>query len=96
MGSIMQRGTFMLEIISEGPPQFGSSMAYSDAPEDYEGVCAVRDAGGSDKLIAVLPNISEARRVAAYAITPDGGWCFVQVSAAPGMAVTHNSFMEWM
>ena len=86
----------MLELIAEGALQLGGHQAFSDLPNDHEGACAVLDACGSDKLIAVLPNITEARRVAAYAITPDGGWCSVQVSAAPGIAVTHNSFMEWM
>lgn len=94
MGSIMQRGTFMLEVISEGAPELGGNQAFSEVPEDYEGVCAVRDC--LDLLIAVLPSVSEAKRVACYAIKPDGGWSWVTVSAAPGMAVTHNSFMEWM
>lgn len=86
----------MLDMISEGPLQLGGHQAFSDVPDDYEGVCAVQATCGSGELIAVLPNITEASRVAAYAITPDGGWCSVQVSAAPGMEVTHNSFMEWM
>jgi hypothetical protein len=34
----------------------------------------VIEASGSERVVAVLPSVEEAYRVARYAITPDGGY----------------------
>lgn len=82
-------------VIRQMPDVIGGNLAVSDVPENYQGACIVVEANGSDRMIAIMPSYEEARRVAHYAVSVDGGYCNVRVSAAPGVTPTHTSFNDW-
>jgi len=48
------------------------------------------------EVIAVLPNVEEALKVAAYAITPSGGYGSVSMLEAIHEFPTHRTFQEWL
>ena len=83
------------KIIAQLALEVGEHTAESNMPRDYVGACAVVSASDGKRVIAVLPSQTEASRVAAYAITPDGGFgsVFVRVSDA---VCTHESFVDWL
>lgn len=76
---------------------FGGETIESFLPDNYEG--AVKVASASDcgeAVIAVLPNFAEAWRVAAYAMSPDGGYGSVELHAVSMDQVTHADFFDAM
>lgn len=81
--------------ICQMPDEIGGHVAVSDVPENYDGTCIVYEDNGSDRMIAVMPSYEEARRVAHYAVSVDGGFGSVRVSAAPGVTPTHGNFNDW-
>lgn len=79
-------------IVAEKPLEIGGHQALSYLPDGYEGRCALFE---NDFSFAVLPNQREAKRVASYAIGPDGGYSGVEIhpTSAP---CTDSSFEEWL
>ena len=77
------------------PEQIGAHEAISTVPDNYTGTCKVIEDNGVNRIIAVLPTVEEAIKVASYAITPDGGFGNTRVEAAPGIELTHQNFNEW-
>lgn len=85
----------MLQMLRQEPDEIGAHSAVTDVPEEYSGSCALFSSSGRDQVIAVFPCSEDAFRAARYAITPDGGYGSVYVSAAPGAKPTHESFDDW-
>jgi len=81
-------------IIAENSNLIGGDNAVFDVDESYSGHCEVLTF--NDDTVAVLPNYKEARAVATYAISPDGGYESVIVVEAPNKKVSHQSFDEWI
>ncbi|MCP5213373.1 MAG: hypothetical protein H6998_20845 [Hahellaceae bacterium] len=81
-------------IIAQTADAIGGDNAVSRVNEAYTGGCEVVTC--NDETIAILPNYIEARAVAAYAITSDGGYGSVIVVEAPGKQITHSSFNDWL
>lgn len=80
-------------VIAQVADEIGGTAATSYLPPNYSGRCAVLSQSSFD-TIAILPNGLEAFRVAAYAITPDGGFGSVEIQ--PSLECeTHKSFMDW-
>ncbi len=80
-------------VIAQVADEIGGTAATSYLPPNYSGRCAVLSQS-SFETIAILPNGLEAFRVAAYAITPDGGFGSVEIQ--PSLECeTHKSFMDW-
>lgn len=82
-------------IIAENPTEIGGDTATSMVRSTYQGACAVIEASGSGRVIAVLPSGAEANRVARYAITPAGGYGSVLVEETD-QAVTHPNLESWV
>ena len=82
----------MVELINKSPSQIGGDDAISYLPDAYDGITEVITRNG--KLVAVLPSPGEARKVASYAITADGGYGSV-VMRPSSKDITHQSFDAW-
>ena len=82
-------------LIASGPLEIGGETVYSSVPLAYCGLCAVVDGGVREKVVAVLPSYTEARRVALYAITPDGGFGSVEIKPTASEP-THCTFYDWL
>jgi len=82
------------KLLSETPSEIGSDRATSLVLPGYEGRCAVI-ASGDGRIVAVLPSVEEACRVARYAIRPDGGYgsVWVEPTTEP---VTSSSLESWL
>ena len=63
--------------------------------DDHSSYAVITLCGNNDATIAVLADHNEARRIAAYAITPDGGYCSVVVRATSA-PVTHKDLESWI
>lgn len=81
-------------VIAQVADQIGGDTAKSYLPSGYSGRCAIVTESGSD-VIAVLSNGIEALRVAAYAITPDGGYGSVGIHPTQ-KDETHSSLLDWI
>ncbi|KXS55610.1 MAG: hypothetical protein AWU57_59 [Marinobacter sp. T13-3] len=82
-------------VIATNPLSIGGDTAAEAVPDGYTGACAVVPVSGSDNVIAVLPSLNEARRVARYAKTPDGGYGSVVIEAT-SQPVTHETLEDWI
>lgn len=82
-------------IIAENPPEIGGDTASSMVRSTYHGACAVIEASGTERVIAVLSSGVEAYRLARYAITPAGGYGSVVVEETD-QAVTHPNLESWV
>jgi len=82
-------------VIGANPLPIGGDVATEAVPDGYTGACAVVPASDSDNVIAVLPSLNEARRVARYAKTPDGGYGSVVIEATR-QPVTHETLEDWL
>lgn len=81
-------------VIAQIADQIGGDLATSFLPEGYSGHCAIVTESTSD-VIAVLSSGIEAFRVAAYAITPDGGYGSVGIHPTQEDE-THTSLLDWI
>ena len=80
-------------IVARTDDEINSCCAIVHYDDSYAGrVCVIR----LDEVVAVLPNPIEALKVAAFAITPNGGFGSVALLAAKNEFPTHNSFVEWL
>lgn len=80
-------------IVAYSPDTFGGEYAAAFFDEDYEGkVCVI----SLYSIVAIVPNVKEALMIAAYAITPNGGFGSVDLLPAPDSALTHATFDEWL
>ncbi|MGX1201015.1 hypothetical protein [Marinobacter sp. MBR-105] len=84
-----------MTLLKKNPPEIGADTAVSHVPTDYEGPCAVVQSQSSANVIAVLPSVMEASRVAGYAISPSGGYGSVYVEPTD-LAVTCLALEEWL
>lgn len=82
-------------VIAENPAEIGADTVISTICHSYQGPCAVIEASGSGRVIAVLPSGAEAYRVARYAITPDGGYGSIVVEETD-LPVTHPDLESWV
>lgn len=89
---MIKSGTDTGVVIAQISEQLGGMQALSYVPPGYVGNCAVMS--GSETL-AVLSSGMEAVRIAAYAITPDGGYSDVSVHPS-SLEPTHSSFCNWI
>lgn len=80
---------------SETSMEIGREVAEYCYPCSHSGPFSVR-ISANDKLVAILPTLKEAERVAGYAIKPDGGYGSVYVSAAIDQEITHLNFEDWL
>ena len=80
--------------LAQMPWLIGGSQALAEVPTDYNGPCEVKTQQGD--FLGVLPSVSEARSVACYAITPDGGYASVVMVPAPGALPTHQTIEDWI
>ena len=80
----------MVELINKS--QIGGDDAVSYLEDAYDGITEVITMSG--KLVAVLPSPGEAKKVASYAITPDGGYGSVVIHSS-SKDITHQSFDDW-
>jgi len=81
-------------VIAQVADQIGGEAATSYLPAGYTGHCAIVAESNSD-VIAVLSSGIEAFRVAAYAITPDGGYGSVSIHPTQ-LDETHESLLDWI
>lgn len=81
-------------VIAQVADQIGGDVATSYLPAGYTGHCAIVAESNSD-VIAVLSSGIEAFRVAAYAITPDGGYGSVSIHPTQ-LDETHESLLDWI
>ncbi|MBW4979918.1 hypothetical protein ABWH88_09560 [Marinobacter adhaerens] len=81
-------------VIAQTAVEIGGDMATSYLPVGYSGRCAIV-ADSDSKVIAVLSSGIEAFRVAAYAITPDGGYGSVNIQPTE-LGETHESLLDWI
>lgn len=79
-------------LLHQHPEEIGGHQSLSYLQENYSGRCSVNDNG---KVIAVLPNPGEAKRVAIYATSPDGGSTIVAVYPTDAPC-THMTFEDWL
>tara|TARA_Y100001933_G_scaffold264813_1_gene332787 strand:+ start:6388 stop:6642 length:255 start_codon:yes stop_codon:yes gene_type:complete len=84
-----------MTLLKENPPEIGADTAVSHVPTDYKGPCAVVQSQTSANVIAVLPSVMEANRVARYAISPSGGYGSVYVEPTD-LAVTCLTLEAWL
>jgi len=80
-------------IIARNSNHIGGDEAISRISVNYSGNCEVIDL--NNQSIAVLPVYTEAKKVAAYSITPDGGFGSVEVIESSDKKSTHETFIEW-
>ena len=80
------------ELIDKNSDQIGGDDAISYLPDAYDGITEVITRNG--KLVAVLPSPGEARKVASYAIKPDGGYGSVAIYPS-SKDITHQTFDDW-
>lgn len=83
----------MMKKVAQNPDEIGADCALTDVPAGYSGPCAV--VTDANESVAVLPSEGEAQRVAAYAVSPNGGYGSVRIVPS-NSAVTHTDFNEWM
>ena len=81
-------------VIAQTAVEIGGDMATSYLPVGYSGRCAIVTESDA-KVIAVLSSGIEAFRIAAYAITPDGGYGSVRIYPTQEEQ-THASLCEWI
>ena len=81
-------------VIAQVADQIGGEVATSYLHPGYIGHCAIVAESNSD-VIAVLSNGIEAFRVAAYAITPNGGYGSVSIHPTH-LDQTHESLLDWI
>ena len=79
-------------VIAQVADQIGGETATSYLPAGYTGRCAIVAESNSD-VIAVLSSGMEAFRLAAYAITPDGGYGSVSIQPTD-LDETHESLLD--
>ena len=82
-------------VIFQTALELGAHTVESCIPADYTGACSVIAASDGTSVIAVLPSLAEANRVAKYATSPDGGFGSVYIKQTDG-ACTHLSVQDWL
>jgi hypothetical protein len=82
------------KIYKQGDLEVGGEVVQTFIQDGYEGACSVFSFS-SDELIACVSSVSEAYKIACYAISPDGGYGSVVVKPCKASKVTHNNFYEW-
>lgn len=88
-----QRMRVTSRIVARTDDEINSCCAIVHYDDSYAGrVCVIR----LDEVVAVLPNPIEALKVAAFAITPNGGFGSVALLAAENEFPTHDSFVQWL
>ena len=87
-----EHGTADPGVIATTPDEIGGEQAVSFLPNGYQGACRIT---AGNTVIAVTPDTTQAFRIAGYAITPDGGFTHVCVSACDD-AATHLTLEDWI
>jgi hypothetical protein len=82
-------------VIFQAAQELGAHTVQSCIPADYTGACSVIAASDGTSVIAVIPNLAEANRVARYATRPDGGFGSVYIKQTDS-ACMHLSFQDWL
>ncbi|QCF28091.1 hypothetical protein [Hydrocarboniclastica marina] len=83
-------------VIGEMAEEIGGAQAISYLPAGYDGACSIVVGLDTERTVAVMPNTTEGRRVALYAIRPEGYATSAYVFPSSGSDVTHQTLEDWI
>jgi hypothetical protein len=87
-------GRSAVTVIARGPVEIGGEVVTSSVPDGHKGPYEIVSESGGHS-VAVLQDWSQARRVACYAITQDGGFGSVEIRTTDELS-THDTFEDWL